>query len=106
MHWGVYIAAPPRLTMSNDTRQPATVADNDTVKSECEPCECDDCCVCHGHEWVIEQCNNGVGHSWIEAECRYCDAEITDEEYQAETEPDPDAAYDAMCCDEDWDGGA
>jgi len=39
-----------------------------------------------GHEWIIEHHNNGVGHSWIEAECKHCDADITQEELEAEQE--------------------
>lgn len=53
-----------------------------TKTNNCEPAECE-CCECHGHEWVITQHDNGVGHSWTEAECEYCDAEITQEELEA-----------------------
>ena len=55
--------------------------DDDMANKECNNEECE-CCVCHGHEWVIEHHSNGVGHSWIEAECQYCDAEITEEELE------------------------
>ena len=35
------------------------------------------------HEWIIEHHNNGVGHHWVEVECAHCDADITDDEYEA-----------------------
>lgn len=36
-----------------------------------------------GHEWVIELHNNGVGYYWYECECIHCDADITQEEFEA-----------------------
>lgn len=58
------------------------------------PCECDDCCVCHGHEWVVENHNNGVGHHWIEMECKHCDADPTDEEVEDATTYDDEPVRD------------
>jgi DnaJ-class molecular chaperone len=55
--------------------------------TDCEH-EVESCCDCEGHEWVIETPNNGVGHSWIEAECQHCDADITQDELEALYEPD------------------
>ena len=40
-------------------------------------CECVDC----EHEWVVECCDNGVGHTWYEVECKHCGADISEDEW-------------------------
>tara|TARA_Y100000310_G_C20246901_1_gene607247 strand:- start:222 stop:395 length:174 start_codon:yes stop_codon:yes gene_type:complete len=55
--------------------------DGDNSQPNKEP-ECE-------HEWVVEHHNNGVGHHWVEMECKHCNAEPTDDEVEdATTNPE------------------
>lgn len=48
-------------------------------KKEEEKEECE-CCVCHGHEWIVLDRGETI-------ECKHCDADITQEEIEAEYDP-------------------
>jgi hypothetical protein len=56
-------------------------------------CECDPC-LYGEHDWIVEHQSNGCGGTWDEVECRYCDSEISDDEWESLTSYDDEPVRD------------